>query len=94
VQLTEALIELVKAGLGVAVMSHWAVAPHVRAGTIVALGVTSDGVYKHWSAVLPRHLAGADYVDEFLRLLVEKAPARQVRAVVPFRGRRREPVAG
>jgi LysR family transcriptional regulator for metE and metH len=33
VQLTEAIIELVKAGLGVAVLARWAVEPSIRNGS-------------------------------------------------------------
>lgn len=94
VQLTEALIEMVKAGLGVAVLSEWAVEPHVRSGSLVALRLTPDGFRKHWCAVMPKHLDGAEYIDEFLRLIVDKAPARHVRSLVPFGAGRRSPAAG
>jgi len=40
VQLTEAITELVKAGLGVAVLARWAVQPLVDAGTLVARPLT------------------------------------------------------
>jgi LysR family transcriptional regulator for metE and metH len=94
VQLTEALIEMVKAGLGVAVLYAWAVEPHVRNGSLVSLRITPEGFRRAWSAIMPKHLDGAEYIDEFLRLIVEKAPARHLRSVVPFQSNRREPAAG
>jgi LysR family transcriptional regulator for metE and metH len=41
--LTEAIIEMVKAGLGISVMANWAVAPHLEAQTLAALPLTSKG---------------------------------------------------
>jgi LysR family transcriptional regulator for metE and metH len=84
VKLTEAAIEMVRAGLGVAVLSRWAVAPHLRRGSLVALRITPDGHSKHWCAVVHEHLAEADYVCEFLRLVIANAPAATGPEVVPF----------
>jgi LysR family transcriptional regulator for metE and metH len=88
VQLTEALIEMVKAGLGVAVLARWAVMPHVRDGSLRAVRVTAQGYYRHWHAAMPKHLADADYLTAFVRLLIEHAPRGTSREVLPF-GRRR-----
>jgi LysR family transcriptional regulator, regulator for metE and metH len=74
VQLTEAITELVKAGLGVAVLARWAVQPLVDAGTLIARPLTARGLHRVWSAVVPRDLAGIDYVTEFIDLLEKHAP--------------------
>jgi LysR family transcriptional regulator for metE and metH len=74
VQLTEAITELVKAGLGVAVLARWAVQPLVDAGAIVARPLTARGLHRVWSAVTPRDLADTDYVREFIGLLQAHAP--------------------
>jgi LysR family transcriptional regulator for metE and metH len=88
VQLTEAMIELVKAGHGIAVLARWAVEPHVRSGSLRALRITAEGYRKVWHAVMPKHLASADYLDAFLRLLVAHAPTHVRPAVLPFPRRR------
>jgi LysR family transcriptional regulator, regulator for metE and metH len=74
VQLTEAITELVKAGLGVAFLARWAVQPLVDAGTIVARPLTARGLHREWRAVMPKDLARADYVVEFIDLLEKHAP--------------------
>lgn len=74
VQLTEAITELVKAGLGVAILARWAVQPPVDAGVIVARSLSARGMHRVWSAVMPKDLARSDYVNEFIDLLEEHAP--------------------
>jgi LysR family transcriptional regulator for metE and metH len=74
VQLSEAIIELVKAGLGIAVMAEWAVAPYVRARSIRALPLTRRGYRRLWTAVVLRDMATVPYVDDFIRLLAKQSP--------------------
>ena len=74
VQLTEAMTELVKDGLGVAALARWAVQPLVDAGTLVARPLTAHGLHREWRAVTPKALARADFVVEFIDLLAKHAP--------------------
>ena len=74
VQLTEAITELVKAGLGVAVLARWAVQPLIDAGAIIARPLTARGLHREWRAAMPKDLARADYVMEFIDLLEKHAP--------------------
>jgi LysR family transcriptional regulator for metE and metH len=78
VQLTEAITELVKAGLGVAILARWAVQPLIDAGVIVAHSLPARGMHRVWSAVMPKDLARADYVDEFIGLLERHAPTTRI----------------
>lgn len=64
-ELTEAIIEMVKAGLGVGVMAKWAVAPHIDAGTLCAVPLTARGFHRQWSAAMIRH-EGHDTLHSFL----------------------------
>jgi LysR family transcriptional regulator for metE and metH len=68
-QLTEAIIELVKAGLGIAVMARWAVAPHVAAGTLHALPLTRKGYMRKWIAARLRAASAPGYLTAFEDLL-------------------------
>jgi LysR family transcriptional regulator for metE and metH len=54
IQLTEAIIELVAAGLGISVLANWSVAPAVRAGSVCASRLGVDGHSRTWSAAVRR----------------------------------------
>jgi len=75
VTLTEAITEMVKAGLGVSVIAHWAVQPLVASGALIARPLTARGLRRHWSAAMPKDLAKVDFVREFVALLGRNAPA-------------------
>jgi LysR family transcriptional regulator, regulator for metE and metH len=69
VLLTEAIVELVKADLGVSVLARWAVAPHVRAGTLAAVPLTEGGFHRRWSAATRADPAEPPFLADFLALL-------------------------
>lgn len=69
IQLTEAIVEMVKAGLGVAALARWAIEPYVRAGTLVGVRITPDGVHRSWFAATLRQATTPLYIREFCRLL-------------------------
>ena len=72
--LTEAITELVKAGLGVAILAPWAVRPVLDARAIVARPLTARGLHREWRVAMPKDLAEIDYVREFIDLLESNAP--------------------
>ena len=74
VQLTEVILELVRGGMGVAVLARWVVQPYLDSRALVGIRLTERGFYRQWHAVVPRTLAGTDYVTEFLRLGASRAP--------------------
>ena len=74
VQLTEAIVELVRANLGVSVLARWAMEPYLRSGALVGVPLTSRGFYRQWSVVVPRAIAGQPHVTEFIRVLAARAP--------------------
>src|SRR5262245_14869539 len=69
VPLTEAIIEMVKAGLGVSVLARWAVEEQIAAGKIVARPLTRRGLHRQWQAVTIRQDAAPPHIDEFIDLL-------------------------
>jgi LysR family transcriptional regulator for metE and metH len=52
VQLPEAIIDLVGAGLGVSVLPYWIVMPEVASGALIARPLTKQGVWIDWWAVI------------------------------------------
>jgi LysR family transcriptional regulator for metE and metH len=74
VPLTEAIVELVRANFGVAVLARWAVQPYLKDASIVGLSLAPRGFYRQWSAVVPRALAAVPHVAEFVRLVAARAP--------------------
>jgi len=79
VMLTEAITELVKAGLGVSVIARWAVRPLLASGALVARRFAARGVHRRWSAAMPKDLARAEFIREFIALLGQSTAAERAR---------------
>jgi LysR family transcriptional regulator, regulator for metE and metH len=73
VQLTEAIIEMVKAGLGVSVLARWAAAGAISSGALRALPLTRKGFHRWWGAAMIRTKSPPDYLSEFVDLLAEQS---------------------
>ena len=69
IQLTEAMLEMVRAGLGISVLARWAAEPQVVSGAVRAIPLTQQGLRRQWSAAMLRQQAPPLYVREFCRLL-------------------------
>ena len=86
VPFTDALVELVKAGLGVAVVSRWATAPWEARGEIVARRFTRAGFTETWSAVYRQDAAARLPLARFAELLraqkLAYKPARRKRPLL------------
>jgi LysR family transcriptional regulator for metE and metH len=70
IQLTEAIVEMVKAGLGVSVLARWSVAPQLDRGELVARPLTRGGKYRAWSAAY-RSRAAPPHLLAFVELLAK-----------------------
>lgn len=73
VQLTEAIIEMVKAGLGIGVMARWAVAPQLADGALRAVRLTSKGLQRQWSAAMLRNKSAPAFLTAFVELLANNS---------------------
>lgn len=75
---TEAVVESVKAGLGVAVIARWAVANELAAGELVAVQVGQHGLRRSWYAATLRgkHDPAATALLEVLRTDAVRAVTR------------------
>jgi LysR family transcriptional regulator, regulator for metE and metH len=72
VTLTEGIVEMVRAGLGVASLPRWAAAPQLASGAVIGLPVTAQGFRRTWSAAQLRDQRAPAYLKEFIRLLAER----------------------
>jgi LysR family transcriptional regulator for metE and metH len=74
VALTEAILEMIKAGLGVGFLARWAVAPHERHGELVARPLTSRGFRRPWMAATLRARQAPAYLAEFISVIASQVP--------------------
>ncbi len=73
VQLTEAIIEMVKAGLGTSVMARWAVAPQLADGSLRAVRLTPKGLHRQWSAATLKNKSAPAFLHGFVELLANNS---------------------
>ena len=78
VQLTEAILEMVKAGLGVTVMPTWVVRPALSRGDVRAVRITASGIHRSWTAATLKDAAEPAFVTDFANL-TRKAIAKRDR---------------
>ena len=69
VELPEAIVELVAAGVGTSVLTRWAVERALQDGRLVAARLTSDGLPVEWSAALREEDAGDGPIGMFAEAL-------------------------
>jgi LysR family transcriptional regulator, regulator for metE and metH len=69
VPLTEAIVEMIKAGLGVGVLARWAAEPALKSGAITAVRVTRRGVRRQWTAATLANRADPAWMRDFIGLL-------------------------
>src|SRR5207245_8974221 len=81
VPLTEAILELVKGGAGIAVLARWAVAPHLKTGELKAVGLTRHGLERRWRAAMLRQRPVPLHLREFAGLLAAGPTVLSRRAV-------------
>jgi LysR family transcriptional regulator for metE and metH len=77
VMLSEAIVELARAGLGVGVMPCWSAQGALAAGGLRALSITRRGTHRQWSAATLKANAEPPYLRDFVALLAARAlPAK------------------
>lgn len=69
VQVTEAIIEMVKAGLGVNVMAKWIVEPFLSDKQIALVPVTRRGIHRTWYSVALKQDDPPQYLANFMEHL-------------------------
>ena len=74
-QLTEAIVEMVKAGMGVSVLPTWSIAPAIASGAVRAVRITRSGVYREWNAATLATAAESPFVEYFVQVLTRQGKA-------------------
>lgn len=69
VQVLEAIIEMVKAGLGVNVMAKWIIQNHLKDHDIALVPVTKRGIHRTWHAISLKQDQPPQYLSNFLQHL-------------------------
>lgn len=69
IPLTESIVDMVSAGLGVALLAQWAARRYVASGRIVARPVKKSGFRRQWYAATLRSQPVTPYMTEFLNLM-------------------------
>ena len=65
--LTEAIIELVRAGIGITAVPRWTVSRELRSGEVIGVRFTKKGLFRRWHAAVLK----SDQTPEPLEALIE-----------------------
>lgn len=72
IELTEAIVEMVRAGLGVTCLARWAVTPYLLAGGLVTVRLTRRGYRRQWRAAMRRRERAAPHLQALVQLLRDR----------------------
>jgi LysR family transcriptional regulator for metE and metH len=89
VRLTEAMVELVRNGMGVSVAARWSVAPHLAAGAVRGVPIGRRGLWRQWQAATLRSANVPRYVGDFVDMLAKEAPENRNVTAYPSRAPKR-----
>ncbi|WP_460672066.1 LysR family transcriptional regulator [Larkinella ripae] len=67
--LTEAILEMVKAGMGVAVLPNWVVRPYLKSGELAAVALTRQRMLRTWYAATLKNKQLPPYTEAFIEKL-------------------------
>lgn len=70
IPVVDAIVEMARAGLGVAVLAHWVVKPSLKSSGLVTIPLGQDGLHRKWYAAHLRGPGTPQYVLEFVDHLV------------------------
>lgn len=74
IQLTEAVMEMVKAGFGMTVLAKWAANPYLQSKELKALKLTKAGLRRTWYAVTLKDERAPGYLRAFAEYLSSSHP--------------------
>jgi LysR family transcriptional regulator for metE and metH len=77
IMLTEAMIEMARAGLGVALLPRWSAQAAIATRSVVPLSLTRRGIRRSWTAATLKAQPMPAWLADFIELMAERAlPAK------------------
>jgi len=76
VQLTEAIVEMVRAQMGVSVLARWLVEPYMRNGGLSTVRLGSGGVWRDWRLVARAGTPALEEIETVAKSLASSLRAR------------------
>ena len=73
IMLTEALIEMARANLGVAVLPRWSAQKAIAGRSVVPLSITRRGIRRYWTAATLTARVMSPWITDFIDLIAERA---------------------
>ena len=73
IMLTEAMIELARAGAGVGILPRWSAHRAIAGGSVAALSITRGGLRRQWAAATLAAQPDPPYLVDFVDLIGERA---------------------
>jgi LysR family transcriptional regulator, regulator for metE and metH len=80
IMLTEAMIEMARAGLGVAVLPRWSAQAAITTRSVVPLSLTRRGIRRYWTAATLKAAPMPVWLADFIELITERALPAQTSA--------------
>jgi LysR family transcriptional regulator for metE and metH len=74
-QLTEAILEMVKARLGITVLPTWSIAPALASGAVTAVRITRGGLFRRWDIATLAAAESSEFVDFFIDAVTKQGRA-------------------
>lgn len=68
-QLSEAVIEAVRSGLGITAMARWSITPQLESGELIGIRLAEEGLWRRWHAAVPARRARWPAVRSLVALL-------------------------
>ncbi len=69
---TDAVLALVRGGLGVSILPAWTLAPHLKLGDLASVALTAKGLHLHWFLVMRQGEAEDSAARQLTRTLCDR----------------------
>ena len=69
IQITEAAVEMIKAGMGIKVFAKWIIQPYLHSNKLALVPVTQKGLHRSWYAITLDRPDRPQYLDNFINHL-------------------------